>query len=162
MVPAAPSRRTDAGSAIAGAVPHALGYAQDLAVRGHARGLVIAAGKTIIPGGRSRPGVTRRAYRNFRAYLALKDGACARPLGQRLPGRPAARWAAGWGWGRRWLRAHERPLVPPGDSAAHDSKRLIRAPCLPPDKELNAGDGKITGTPSGKPPPRAFSTSSSY
>src|SRR5260370_4139936 len=73
MVPAAPSRRTDAGSAIASAVPHALGSAQDLAVPGNARGLVIAADKTIIPGGRSRPGVTRRAYRNFRAYPALKD-----------------------------------------------------------------------------------------
>src|SRR5260370_22234953 len=100
MVPAAPSRRTDAGSAIAGAVPHALGYAQDLAVPGHARGLVIAADKTIIPGGRSRPGVTRRAYRNFRAYPALKHRACARPLGDRedgacarLPGHEIPRMA---------------------------------------------------------------------
>ena len=56
-------------------MPHALGYAQDLAVPGNARGLVITAGKTIIPGGRGRPGVTRRAYRNFRANPALKDGA---------------------------------------------------------------------------------------
>jgi len=63
-------------------VPHALGYAQDLAVPGNARGLVIAADKTTIPGGRSRPGVTRRAYRNFRAYPALKNGACVRLLGQ--------------------------------------------------------------------------------
>ena len=74
MVPAAPSRRTDAGSAIAGAVPHALGYAQDLTVPGHARGMVIAADKTTIPGGRSRPGLTRRAYRNFRAYPARRTG----------------------------------------------------------------------------------------
>src|SRR5260370_15384894 len=121
MVPAAPSRRTDAGSTIAGAVPHALGYAQDLAVPGHARGLVIAADKTIIPGGRSRPGVTRRAYRNFRAYPALKDGACARPLGHvrdhhgplPRPARPNPaqrpdRWAAGRGPDGRTGRAARR------------------------------------------------------
>ena len=79
-------------------MPHALGYAQDLAVPGHACGLVIAADKTTIPGGRSRPGVTRRAYRNFRAYPALKNGACARLLGQWLssPARPS-RASAGWG-----------------------------------------------------------------
>ena len=78
-------------------MPHALGYAQDLAVPGHACGLVIAADKTTIPGGRSRPGVTRRAYRNFRAYPALKNGACARLLGQWLssPARPS-RASAGW------------------------------------------------------------------
>ena len=74
VVPAAPSRRTDAGSAIAGAVPHALGYAQDLAVPGNARGLVIAADKTIIPAGRSRPGVTTPGLPQLLGLPALKTG----------------------------------------------------------------------------------------